>query len=138
MYAPSKGDCASRNFLIEEKKLYLNGPCKSVASRWRFRITYTVESCYANFQQRFVFPPGIRLEKGCPIPVKDSIVARSILSPYMEERIVYVLEEESGSLVFYGIYLVGWKRMARVKKDTRRLEIAFLFPFILQVIDILF
>lgn len=56
----------------------------------------------------------------------------------MEERIVYVLEEENGSLVFYGIYLVGWKRMARVKKDTRRLEIAFLFPFILQVIDILF
>ena len=48
-----EGGCASRNFLIGEKKLHLNGPCKSVASRWRSRITYTVESCYANSQATF-------------------------------------------------------------------------------------
>lgn len=50
----------------------------------------------------------------CPIPAKDSIVVRSILRPYTEERIVYVLEH--GSLVFYGICLVEWKGMARIKK----------------------
>lgn len=84
------GGCASRNFLIEEKKLYLNGPCKSVASRWRSRITYTVESCYANSQQRFVFlPPGIRLEKGCPIHAKDSTVVRSILRTWKSESCTF-------------------------------------------------
>ena len=66
----------SRNFLIEEKKLYLNGPCKSVASLWRCRITYTAESCYANSRQRFAFPAGARSENDCSIPAKDSMAVR--------------------------------------------------------------
>lgn len=76
----------SRNFLIEEKKLYLNGPCKSVASLWRCRITYTAESCYANSRQRFAFPAGARLENDCSIPAKDSTAVRSIVRPCTVEN----------------------------------------------------